>query len=139
MKLNKIMVFLAIIISLYGYNPQRLEADKPVITLDQHLTMIFGTKATIAKAVLKHESGLKLDSINYNCIYNGKSTFCKKGDESKAWSVDCGIAQVNVRGKVCPTEFFTLEGNMKQVEKIYKEQGLQAWVSYKTGAYKKFL
>jgi hypothetical protein len=33
----------------------------------------------------------------------------------------------------------TLEGNMVAVEKIYNEQGLRAWVSYNTGAYKKFL
>jgi hypothetical protein len=66
-------------------------------------------------------------------------TACKKGDEYKAWSVDCGIAQINTRGQICPKELLTLEGNMKALEKIYKEQGLNAWVSYKTGAYKRYL
>lgn len=132
------MVVLAITSSLYA-NSTKLEADPPVITLEQHIQQIFGSKAKVALAVLKHESGLKLNSINYNCRYNGRSTFCKKGDEYKAWSVDCGVAQINTKGQICPKELLTLEGNMKALEKIYKEQGLNAFVSYKTGAYKKYL
>ncbi len=130
---------LLVVLSLTIY-PHRGSADDPVITLEQHVQRIFGSKAKVALAVFKHESeGLKLNAINYNCRYNGRSTFCKKGDIQKAWSVDCGLAQVNVKGKVCPKELMTLEGNMQAVEKIYKEQGLNAWVSYKSGAYKKFL
>lgn len=132
------MVVLAITSSLYA-NSTKLEADPPVITLEQHIQQIFGSKAKVALAVLKHESNLKLNSINYNCRYNGRSTFCRKGDEYKAWSVDCGVAQINTKGQICPKELLTLEGNMKALEKIYKEQGLNAFVSYKTGAYKKFL
>jgi hypothetical protein len=132
------MVLFALLFSLYG-NATKISADDPVITLEQHIQQIFGSKAKVALAVLKHESNLKLNSINYNCRYNGRSTFCKKGDEYKAWSVDCGIAQINTRGQICPKELLTLEGNMKALEKIYKEQGLNAFVSYKTGAYKKYL
>lgn len=109
------------------------------LTVEQHVQVIFGNKAKIALAVLKYESGLKLNAINYNCRYDGKSKSCKKGDISKAWSVDCGIAQVNVKGKYCPESYLTLEGNMQQVEKIYKEQGLDAWVAYKTKAYLRYL
>lgn len=138
MKFIKIMVLFALLFSLYG-NATKISADDPVITLEQHIQQIFGSKAKVALAVLKHESNLKLNSINYNCRYNGRSTFCKKGDEYKAWSVDCGIAQINTRGQICPKELLTLEGNMKALEKIYKEQGLNAFVSYKTGAYKKYL
>ena len=137
---NKIIIGLLVVTSLYGYNPQRLEAsDQPIKTQEQYIQEIFGAKAKIATAVLKHESGMKLNAINYNCRYNGKSTFCKKGDEYKAWSVDCGIAQVNTKGTVCPEHLLTLEGNMKAVEKIYKEQGLNAWVSYKNKAYLQFM
>ena len=132
------MVLFALLFSLYG-NATKISADDPVITLEQHIQQIFGSKAKVAMAVLKHESNLKLNSINYNCRYNGRSTFCRKGDEYKAWSVDCGIAQINTRGQICPKELLTLEGNMKALEKIYKEQGLNAFVSYKTGAYKKYL
>lgn len=116
------------------------EAPPKIKTVDEHIVEIFGAKAQIAKAVLFHESeGMKLDAVNYNCYYGGHSKSCKKGDESKAWSVDCGIGQINVRGQVCPKTLLTLEGNMQAVEKIYKEQGLRAWVSYTTGRYKKYL
>ena len=122
-------------------SPTKGSADDPHIkTVDEHIVEIFGAKAKIAKAVFMHESGgMKLDAINYNCRYDGRSTFCRKGDKDKAWSVDCGLAQINVRGTVCPEHLFTLEGNMEAVAKIYKEQGLRAWVSYNNGSYKKFM
>lgn len=121
-------------------SPKTLVADDVVPkTADDYIHDIFGRKAKIAKAVILHESNGELDSINYNCIYGGKSTFCKTKDRAKAWSVDCGIGQINVKGQVCPPELLTLEGNMEAVEHIYQEQGLNAWVSYTTGRYKKFL
>jgi len=116
-----------------------------VLTFEEYMKDIFGEKAVIATAVLTHESSLNLSAKHYNCRYinpnTGKtySTSCKKEDKSLAWSVDCGIAQVNVKGTVCPSELMTLEGNMLAVEKIYKNQGLEAWVSYTTGAYVKYL
>lgn len=125
------------------YHPKVLvaqEADPiPPMTVEQHIQKIFGDKADIATAVILHESQNKLDAVNYNCIYGGRSTSCRKGDESKAWSVDCGIGQINTKGLVCPPKLLTLEGNMEAIEKIYKTQGLTAWVSYKTGAYKKYI
>jgi hypothetical protein len=142
MLIKKILVGLAILISLYG-NATKISADNPIIIKpklqEDYIKEIFGDKAKIATAVLMHESSMKLNAINYNCRYNGKSKSCKRGDEKLAWSVDCGIAQVNVKGRVCPKHLFTLEGNMKAVEKIYKTQGLKAWVSYTTGRYKKFM
>lgn len=132
---------LLVLASLIGFYPQRLNADAPIIapTVDQYISNIFGKEAKVAKAVLTHESGLRLDAVNYNCFYNGKSKSCKKTDQPKAWSVDCGIAQVNVKGTQCPKELLTLSGNMLAVSKIYKEQGLNAWVSFSSGAYKKYL
>src|ERR1035437_2156717 len=106
--LYKVIVSLVITFSLLGFNPQRLsetELQITPITLEQYVQSIFGSKTKIALAVFKHESNLKLDSINYNCRYNGKSTFCKKGDIYKAWSVDCGIAQINIKGNICPKDF----------------------------------
>lgn len=134
--------------------PIQAQAPEPEIvevktmTVDQYIEKIFGAKAEIAKAVILHESQNNLRAINWNCRYPIKqadgsikyrSTFCKKEDRHLAWSVDCGIAQINVVGKYCPSHLFTIEGNMLAVEKIYKTQGLDAWVSYKTGAYKKYL
>lgn len=130
-----------IVLVTLTYSPTVLVAadEVPKPTLDEYIQNIFGEKAKIAKAVIMHESQNKLDSVNYDCRYNGKSTFCRKGDEKKAWSVDCGIAQVNVKGQVCPKDLLTLEGNMKAVAVIYKEQGLKAWASYNNGGYKQFL
>jgi hypothetical protein len=155
---KKILIALLVIISLLVLLPQRLIAEDQVIvasvvetevkaplTFEQHIEHIFGENAKIATAVLTHESSLNLKAKHYNCRYvsakTGKlySTTCKKGDSGKAWSVDCGIAQVNVKGQICPSNLMTLEGNMVAVERIYNEQGLKAWVSYKSGAYLKFL
>lgn len=112
----------------------------------REIERIFGSNAKIATAVLKHESGgLNLRAQNWNCWYhreNGQkySTSCKTiQDRANAWSVDCGIAQINVRGKVCPAHLFTFEGSIPVIEKKYREQGLSAWVSYTNGAYKRFL
>lgn len=130
------------IASLFAFQPQRTEAEPEQIkvpTLEEHIERIFGDNSEVATAVLKHESGLRLNAKGWNCYYNGRSKACKPQDRHLAWSVDCGVAQVNTKGQTCPDELFTLEGNMKQVERIYKEQGLNAWVSYKTGAYKKYL
>jgi hypothetical protein len=111
-----------------------------VQTIEEKLSVIFGKDSKIGIATIKHESqGFKLNAKNWNCIYEGKSTFCKKQDRDKAWSVDCGLTQKNVKGKVCPKELMTLEGGLIEIKKVYNEQGLNAWVSFKTGAYKKFL
>lgn len=130
-----------IALSLLGSSTKGATEQLPIVqpTAYEYIDKIFGKDAKIAKAVIFHESNNKLDAINYNCRYDGKSTFCKKGDEHLAWSVDCGISQINTKGKVCPEDLLTLEGNMKATEKIYKEQGLNAWISYSSGAYKRFL
>lgn len=147
--LKRIIIGLLVALSLLG-NPQRGATEELIITpqplkLEQYIQQIFGEKAAIALAVFKHESHLNLKQKNYNCRYYtsaGKkySTSCKTIDDRvDAWSVDCGIAQINVRGKVCPASLLTLKGNMNAVAKKYREEGLEAWVSYTSGAYKKFL
>lgn len=136
-----------LLVTLLAVSPKLSVAEDRLpepLTAEQHIEQIFGEKAEIAKAVILHESQNKLDAKNWNCHYynsQGKrySTFCKKEDRHKAWSVDCGIGQINVRGRACPEELLTLEGNMEAIETIYETQGLNAWVSYKTGAYKKYL
>lgn len=130
-----------IALSLLGMPAKGATEQLPITpkTATEYIEDIFGTNAKIAQAVILHESNNQLDAVNYNCTYGGRSTFCRAGDKPKATSVDCGIGQINVRGQKCPEELLTLEGNMKAVEKVYKEQGLRAWVSYTTGRYKKFL
>jgi hypothetical protein len=138
----KIIIGLVFLLPLVAFAAKPLEIqDLEIVppTFEQEITRIFGSKAEIALAVFEHESNNDIDSKNYNCRYNGISTFCKKGDEKKAWSVDCGVAQINVRGQVCPPQLLTEIGSIPYIEKIYKEQGLKAWVSYRNGGYKKFL
>jgi hypothetical protein len=134
-------ILVCVIISLLAFSikvkTESIEIVKP--TFDQEINRIFGEKAEIAKAVFMHESRMKLNAINYNCKYDGKTTFCKKGDRAKAISLDCGIGQINVKGKVCPKELMTEEGQIIAIEKIYKKQGLRAWASFNNKQYLKFL
>jgi len=140
--LKYIIIVFCVITSLLVSPTKVISETLPIVpapTFEQEMNRIFGDKTKIAYAVIMHESNMNYKAINYNCIYNGRSTFCKKGDESKAWSVDCSVAQINVRGQSCPAELMTSEGQIKAIERIYKEQGLNAWVSYKNGSYLKFL
>jgi len=119
-------------------------------TFEEQVQETFKDDYQIMMAIFKAEGGIdkngkpKLEAKNYNCFYyneKGKrySTYCKKEDRQKAWSVDCGIAQVNVKGQICPTRLVTIEGNIESAKKIKDEQGFEAWVVYKTGKYKKYL
>ena len=100
------IVSFVLALSLLGIFPQRGATEELIIvqppTVEQHIQRIFGTQARVATAVLKAESGMKLNAKNYNCFYyrndgSKYSTSCKKDDKSKAWSVDCGFAQINVK------------------------------------------
>lgn len=103
----------------------------------------------VALAVIKQESSMSNEAIAYNCYYtkldkNGKtvkySTFCKKGDEGKAWSVDCGIAQINLVGKKsCPDYTKDLTWSIDKMVEMHKVRGFNPWVAYTSGAYKKCL
>lgn len=95
-------------------------------------------------AIFKAESGLNVKNVGYNCHYynkNGKrySDSCKKEDRPKAWSVDCGIAQINTKGQICPEHLFIIENNLAVAKQKLDTQGLSAWNVYTSGAYRKFL
>lgn len=118
----------------------------PLVTTEtkEFIEDIFDEEAEKATAIFMHESGLVLNRKGWNCHYYRKdgtrySKSCNIEDRPLAWSVDCGITQINVKGKTCPAKLLTLEGNMEAARKIYKTQGLGAWVSYTSGAYLKFM
>lgn len=122
--------------------PDMKLADKPVEQIVEHY---FGEDSKLMTAVFTAESGLNPVAMNWNCTYindKGKtySTSCKKVDRVRAWSVDCGVAQINVRGKECPQILFDPVENLRiaKVEK-YDKQGLGAWSVYNNGSYKRFL
>ncbi len=79
--------------------------------------------------VISLESGFRLTAMNWNCKYGDKFTSCKKGDEDKAWSVDCGIMQYNFPGKYCPGHLIDWKNNLKLGAEKYKREGIGAWVA----------
>ncbi len=112
-------------------------------TLEQKITNkineLWGAEATLAKAIFMGESHLNPNAVGYNCRYNGKSTWCKSGDEANAWSVDCGLTQKNVLGTSCPAELMDWETNLKVAYELYLHRGFQPWVSYTQKYYLKHL
>lgn len=79
------------------------------------------TLAPVMAAIAMAESGGRSDAVGHNS--NG--------------STDTGLWQINsvhnVSGMTDPI------ANAKEAVKIYKSQGLKAWTTYTSGAYKKFL
>lgn len=97
--------------------------------------------ATHALPIIMGESGFRLNAKGYNCYYrkwNGRrySRACDVKDRHRAWSVDCGLMQINTPGRTCPSELYTLEGNVAAGKRKLRQQGWRAWVQYKTGAYR---
>ena len=139
--------------------PQSIVAVEPPIppkplTTTEHIQKVFGDKAPLMTAIFKAESSLNTKNVNWNCHYykivinqkTGKeenkrySTSCKtKAERVNAWSVDCGIAQINHRGKVCPEHLFKIENNLAIAKQKLDTQGLKAWSVYTNGTYKRFL
>lgn len=105
------------------------------------------------------ESSMQPEAVGYNCWYNGKaiynkdgklqhatgtvvypskvkdsySTSCKVPHRKYAWSLDCGLMQLNTKAKECPKE--DLDTHLARAAKLSKEQGKCAWFGYKN--YKK--
>ena len=94
-------------------------------------------------AIFTAESGLNPKAMNWNCEYqeNGKliSRKCDEGDEGRAWSVDCGVAQLNFAGNKCPDEAFDPMWNIRMAKVKYLRQGKNAWVASWDDNYKRFL
>ena len=85
-------------------------------------------------ATFMAESGFRNDAMGWNCIYydNGKpySGACAVQDRERAWSVDCGIAQLNFKGTECPAESFDPIWNLTMARVKYDRQGIGAWIAY---------
>lgn len=118
--------------------------------IEQKIRETFPNHADIMVAVAKAESRLTTTAKGYNCYYNkdetivytskvkgSHSTSCKVTQRQYAWSVDCFVLQRNYIGKECPD--ITLEQHLQEVQDLSRKQGLQAWASYNSGYYKRFL
>jgi len=97
------------------------------------------SKARTMSAILYAESHHNPNAVNYNCYYNGKSQSCKRGDEKKAWSIDCGIAMLNYYGQTCPAWTKDPELSLIKAKSMVDKRGFQPWTVYLSGAYKQFL
>ena len=106
----------------------------------------------IAVAVAKAESGknLKTDAIGWNCHYynaQGKrySKACNPEDRPKAWSVDCGVMQINHIGKTCPAHLFNPDENIKIGKAKYDNSekrigiGFYPWMAFRNNLHLKYL
>lgn len=104
----------------------------------------------VAVAVAKSESGLRTDAMGWNCYYynaQGKrySKACLPQDREKAWSVDCGIMQINHIGKTCPAYLFDPDENIKIGKEKYDSSdkrigiGFYPWMAYRNNLHLKYL
>jgi hypothetical protein len=104
--------------------------------IENEVKSVFGNDAKVALAIFKTESGLNPRAMNWNCRYNGVSQQCKPEDRNNAWSVDCGIAQINVPGKACPEELFDYKNNIHVARSdLFDRRGFQPWVTFNEGYY----
>ena len=102
----------------------------------------FKDESDIAIATFRAESGLRAEAQGWNCSYGA----CRIEDRDKAWSTDCGIAQLNFPGSICPAESFDPDWN---IQKAYEWKylpnkkaggtGFGPWVAHATGRYLVFL
>jgi hypothetical protein len=127
-----------------GYVSGRANASTREV--EEYVYNKFGpVEAQIALPVFKAESSLSVSAVGYNCYYwswsKGRkvSQACAAEDRHKAWSVDCGVAQINHRGQECPARLLTLEGSVDQAKRMFDERGWQPWVAYNRGLYRKYL
>lgn len=99
----------------------------------------------VVVAIVRAESRFNPRAVNYNCWYSiegdlkerktektDRSTSCKYGDEYLAWSVDCGLAQINRPGRKCPDYLFEPNVNMAQFVNLYLQRGFQPWDASKS-------
>lgn len=99
--------------------------------IEKQIKEEFGSSGETMFAIAKAESRLRVNAQNWNCYYNGISTSCKPQDRQKAWSVDCGIFQINSISKECPNELLAVDKNIEIAKKILKTQGFNAWYTYR--------
>jgi hypothetical protein len=117
----------------------RIAEALPSDSVEELIYNYFKDDYQVAKAVFTAESGLKETAQEWNCRYGKESRACAPGDRGNAWSVDCGIAQINVLGKVCPKELFDPSHNLQIARQKYETRRWQPWSQFKNGNYKKYL
>lgn len=115
------------------------QAPEPV-RMANMITKYFPEDSVTAIAVFKAESGLNPRQTGWNCRYGDKSLPCKPQDRAKAWSVDCGLAQINMPGfKSCPDYTFDPNWNLNAARKKYNASGWNPWMAWQNDKHTTFL
>ena len=81
--------------------------------------------------IIRAESNFNPRAMNWNCQYGKKFTSCKKQDRDLAFSVDCGLSQINIKSKVCPEYLFNMDINLAQAVNLYIGRKFQPWQASK--------
>lgn len=135
----------------YVAEPEIVATSTPVdfeAKIRQHFPKSHKTMIAIAKA----ESGLSMNATGYNCYYNEDETIaysskvkgshsaaCHKEHRRYSYSVDCFLLQRNYIGLTeCPKNV-TIDQHLKEVARLSKVQGFQAWYAYQNKSYLKYL
>lgn len=124
----------------YGKSPEQKAIDKAIETsrdpkIARMIVDEFGDENVDFIAIFTAESGLNPMAVNWNCYYGDVSRACDEWDRYRAWSVDCGVAQLNISGRECPRELFDPQINIQKAKEKFDRQGRGAWVAFKNDAY----
>lgn len=110
----------------------------------QKVKGVFTEEPEVAVAVFRAESGLRPDAQGWNCYYTNNagirySAACAPEDRGRAWSTDCGVAQINTPGNTCPEYLLNVEENLRAAKNKYNARGWTPWVAWKIGRHLAFL
>lgn len=115
------------------------ERPEPQNEVERLIFETFPEDPETALAITKAESGMNSLAIGWNCRYGGVSMACKPEDRGKAWSVDCGLFQLNRMGQACPPETFDIAKNIAAAREMYDKRGWKPWVAYTGGRYERYI
>lgn len=124
--------------------------SKKKLSIARYIIDAFPENKEIALAIHLQESNLNPSAIGYNCFYDAKgnvhkerltgvySTHCKSGHSIYAWSVDCGLSQINHLGKKCTKDSLDIGHSLEMALNKYVKSGnsFRPWVAFTSGKYK---
>jgi hypothetical protein len=114
---------------------QKLTGLPEKLQVVREIAKVFEHDKLTAVAVAMAESGLNPRSQGWNCYYGNESMACKVADRHRAWSVDCGVFQINFHGQTCPEESFDYKWSIAKAKGMYDRRGWQPWVAHWKGVY----